>query len=199
MIQNILEIFTLITGVIYVILEIRQKNAMWVLGIITSLASMMVFFRQGLYASFGLNTYYLITAFIGLWQWRRDKGAIEGSSRIHLNTLTWKTAAISAAIFICGTIGLSVGMEYMSELGFKENPMSLLDASIAVLSAVATWWLVKAYLQQWWLWIVANGLSVALCASQEMWWMALLYILYMVAAIIGLLHWKRHGVVVSDK
>ena len=42
MIQNILEIFTLVTGVIYVILEIRQKNAMWVLGIITSLASMLV-------------------------------------------------------------------------------------------------------------------------------------------------------------
>lgn len=199
MIQNILEIFTLITGVIYVILEIRQKNAMWVLGIITSLASMMVFFRQGLYASFGLNTYYLITAFIGLWQWGRDKGAIEGSSRIHLNTLTWKTAAISAAIFICGTIGLSVGMEYMSELGFKENPMSLLDASIAVLSAVATWWLVKAYLQQWWLWIVANGLSVALCASQEMWWMTLLYILYMAAALIGLRHWRKHGVIISEK
>ena len=199
MIQNILEIFTLITGVIYVILEIRQKNAMWVLGIITSLASMLVFFSQGLYASFGLNAYYLITAFIGLWQWRKDKGAIEDSSKIHLNTLTWKTAALSAMIFICGTIGLSAGMEYMSELGFKENPMSLLDSSIAVLSAVATWWLVKAYLQQWWLWIAANGLSVALCAAQGMWWMALLYILYMVAAIIGLFHWKRHGVVVSDK
>lgn len=199
MIQNILEIFTLITGVIYVILEIRQKNAMWVLGIITSLASMLVFFSQGLYASFGLNAYYLITAFIGLWQWRKDKGAIEDSSKIHLNTLTWKTAALSAMIFICGTIGLSAGMEYMSELGFKENPMSLLDSSIAVLSAVATWWLVKAYLQQWWLWIAANVLSVALCAAQGMWWMALLYILYMVAAIIGLLHWKRYGVVVSDK
>ena len=198
MIQSILEIFTLITGVIYVILEIRQKNAMWVLGIITSLASMLVFFSQGLYASFGLNTYYLVTAFIGMWQWRKDKGTVEGSSRIHLNILTWKTAAFSAAIFICGTIGLSAGMEYMSELGFKENPMSLLDASVAVLSAVATWWLVKAYLQQWWLWIVANGLSVLLCALQGMWWMSILYILYMIAAVIGLCHWKKHGVVVSE-
>ena len=199
MIQSILEIFTLITGVIYVILEIRQKNAMWVLGIITSLASTLVFFSQGLYASFGLNTYYLITAFIGMWQWHKDKGAIEGSSKIHLNTLTWKTAAISAAIFICGTIALTAGMEHMSQLGFKENPMSLLDASIASLSAVATWWLVKAYLQQWWLWIVANGLSIALCASQGMWWMAILYALYMGAAVLGLRHWKRHGVIISDK
>ena len=71
--QSILEIFTLVTGALYVVLEIRQKNFMWVLGIMTSLASMAVYFREGLYASFGMNTYYLITAFIGLWQWRRDR------------------------------------------------------------------------------------------------------------------------------
>ncbi|MBR5104215.1 MAG: nicotinamide mononucleotide transporter [Bacteroidales bacterium] len=191
--KSILEIFTLITGVIYVILEIRQKNAMWVLGIITSLASMLVFYSQGLYASFGLNAYYLITAFIGLWQWRKDKGAIENTSKIHLNKLSWNVAGISAVIFIGGSIGLAAGMEYMSDLGFKENPMSLLDASVAVLSAVATWWLVKSYLQQWWLWIAANILSLALCAAQGMWWMAFLYILYATAAVIGLIHWKKNG------
>lgn len=197
--QSILEIFTLITGVVYVILEIRQKNAMWVLGIITSLASMLVFYSQGLYASFGLNAYYLITAFIGLWQWRKDKGTIEGASKIHLNRLSWKVTAISAIVFAAGTIGLAAGMDYMSRLGFKENPMSLLDASVAVLSAVATWWLVKSYLQQWWLWIAANTLSLILCAAQGMWWMAVLYILYVVAAVIGLRHWAKNGITVAPK
>lgn len=191
--HNILEIFTLITGFIYVILEIRQKNAMWVLGIITSLASMLVFYSQGLYASFGLNAYYLITAFIGLWQWRKDKRAIENTARIHLNRLSWKVVAVSAIIIIAGSVGVAAGMEYMSELGFKENPMSLLDASVAVLSAVATWWLVKSYLQQWWLWIAANILSMVLCATQGMWWMALLYIMYTAAAVIGLKHWEKNG------
>ena len=197
--HNILEIFTLITGVIYVILEIRQKNAMWVLGIITSLASMLVFYSQGLYASFGLNAYYLITAFIGLWQWRKDKGSIEDTSKIHLNRLSWKVVAVSTIVFAAGTVGLAAGMDYMSELGFKENPMSLLDASVAVLSAVATWWLVKSYLQQWWLWIAANTLSLILCVTQGMWWMALLYILYVVAAVIGLKHWGKNGITVAPK
>jgi nicotinamide riboside transporter PnuC len=58
---------------------------------------------------------------------------------------------------------------------------------------------IKAYLQQWWLWIIANGLSVALCASQGMWWMAILYILYVVAAVIGLKHWTKHGTTVAPK
>ena len=76
-----MELFTFITGVIYIVLEIRQKNLMWVVGIITSLAAMWVFFRQGLYASFGLNTYYLITAFAGLWQWGRDRKRLDAGNR----------------------------------------------------------------------------------------------------------------------
>lgn len=68
-----MQIFTLLTGVAYVILEIRQKNLMWAVGVVTGIAAMWVFFRQGLYASFGLNTYYLFVSFWGLWQWSRTK------------------------------------------------------------------------------------------------------------------------------
>ena len=43
------------------------------------------------------------------------------------------------------------------------------------------------------IWIVADTLSVTLCLTQGMWWMALLYIMYVIAAVIGLIHWKKHG------
>ena len=219
------QIFTLVTGVIYIVLEIRQKNIMWVVGIFTSLAAMWVFFRQGLYASFGLNTYYFITAFIGLWQWRRVKqtmasaipdpsstgsdpssvmsGEVGTSARstdaIVLNRLTIKTVLVSAAVTVIGVIALSRGMEYLHDTGLlAENPMSLLDSAVAVLSAVATWWLVKSYREQWWLWIVADTLSVLLCVLQDMWWMASLYVAYVAAAVYGLCYWKKRGVYISD-
>ena len=195
-----MQIFTLVTGVIYIILEIRQKNLMWVVGIATSLAAMWVFFRQGLYASFGLNTYYLITAFIGLWQWGKDrqklgtaktskksKAAKKSEPAIHLNRLPWKTVVISAIVLIAGTYGMAQLMELL------ENPMSYLDSAVTVMSVVATWWLVRAYIQQWWLWIVADALSTLLCASQGMWMMAVLYGAYSLSAIYGYIHWKRHG------
>lgn len=196
-----MELFTLITGLIYIVLEIRQRNAMWIVGILTSIAAMIVFFTKGLYASFGLNTYYLITSIIGLWQWRRDKQKIgnESETQIHLNRLTMKTIVSSAIIAVAGTIALSWGMDLLAGLGLKENPMSYLDASVAVLSAIATWWLVKAYIEQWWLWIVADTLSVILCAKGQMWGMTVLYIAYVVAAVIGLKHWKKHGIAVADK
>lgn len=189
-----MEIFTLVTGVIYIILEIRQKNFMWVVGILTSVAAMWVFFRQGLYASFALNAYYLVTSFIGLWQWGRAKMMLKQTDDapgqgddIHLNRLTLKTIAVSALAVVAGTFVLS---EVMAAL---ENPMSVMDASVAVLSAVATWWLVRSYLEQWWLWIIADALSTIMCATQGLWWMTALYAAYSLSAVYGYIHWKRNG------
>ncbi len=188
-----MEIFTLVTGVIYIILEIRQKNLMWVVGILTSVAAMWVFFRQGLYASFGLNTYYLVTSVVGLWQWRKDIDKVSADPDtpeegcIRLKRLSFKTLVLSALVVVAGTVALAYLMELL------ENPMSYLDSAVAILSAVATWWLVRCYVQQWWLWIAADAVSTVLCASQGLWWMAALYAAYSISAVIGYIHWKKHG------
>ena len=194
------EIFSVITGVIYIILEIRQKNFMWIVGILTSLAAMYVFFCQGLYASFGLNTYYLVTSFIGLWHWRRDKEILQAESddAVHLNRLTHSSVLVSIVMAILGILALTFGMSHLAKLGLQENPMSLLDATATMLSAVATWWLVKSYIQHWWLWIIADALSTALCLSLGMWWMAALYGAYTASAIIGYMHWRRNGVYIKS-
>ncbi len=193
--MDFFEIFTLVTGIAYIILEIRQKNLMWAVGILTSAAAMWVFFRQGLYASFGLNTYYLITSFIGLWQWRRDKNKLAEAAdnehgkkdEIHLNRLTRKTELISCAIVAIGIGGLAYLMKLLG------NPMSVMDSAVTVLSVIATWWLVKAYIEQWWLWILADTLSAILCATQGLWWMTALYAAYALSALYGYRHWKKNG------
>ena len=190
-----MEIFTLVTGIIYMILEIRHHRFMWVVGVLTSAAAMWVFFRQGLYASFGLNTYYLITAFIGLWHWTRDSRRIDVEKKddsdetIVLNRLSLRTVLMSLAFSAAGIFALAWVMELV------ENPMSYLDSAVTVLSIVATWWLVKSYIEQWWLWILADTLSTILCLTQGMWWMAVLYAAYTASAFIGLRYWRRHGTV----
>lgn len=192
--MDFFEIFTLVTGIAYIILEIRQKNLMWAVGVLTSVAAMWVFFRQGLYASFGLNTYYLVTSFIGLWQWRRDKGRLaekadetDGKDVIHLNRLKPITVGLLAFLLPVGTYLLGALMEYLG------NPMSYLDSLVTVLSIVATWWLVRAYIEQWWIWIIADTLSAVLCATQGLWWMTALYAAYAISALYGYRHWKKNG------
>ena len=98
---------------------------------------------------------------------------------------------MSALVTVAGTFALAWVMQML------ENPMSYLDAAVAVLSAVATWWLVRSYIEQWWLWILADAMSTILCATQGMWWMTALYAAYALSAIYGYVHWKKHGVYIN--
>lgn len=194
------QIFTLVTGVLYVVFEVRQKNIMWLVGIATSFASMWVFFREANYASFSLNTYYLITSFIGFWHWQRDKANFKATHTLAsedvvvLNRLTRKTIIISAVVALVGTFLLSWSMTKLYALGWlNENPFSLLDSGVTMLSAVATWWLVRSYKEQWWLWVVADSLTVVLCALQKLWWLSALYVVYVLASSYGLYYWHKYG------
>ena len=198
--MDIIQIYTLVTGILYIVLEIRQKNLMWAVGVLTSVGAMYVFFQKGAYASFGLNTYYLIMSFWGIYQWRKAKtraseiSSETGQEGLHLNRMGWKTAVTSAVIVLAGTWGLVELMDFLKEAGMQENPMSHLDASVTMLSAVATWWLARSYIQQWWLWIAADFMTALMCAGHQAWPMVILYGAYSLSAIYGYVYWKRHGI-----
>jgi len=196
--QNWLEIFSLVTGLIFLILEIRQKNAMWFVCIFSSSVASIVFLQERLYASMALNVYYVITAIWGLFTWIRDSRKLRTESvaeasnkdKIHLSKLTWKIVLIS---IVCFLILTPVIYKILIWLG---DSSSILDAIVLVMSIIATVWLVKSYPQQWLVWIVADILSTTLCLTQGMFWMATLYAFYTLSAVYGYIHWKKRGVYV---
>lgn len=184
-----IEIFAMVTGVAYVVLEILQKNAMWVVGILTGAACAYSFAIQRNWGMTGLNLYYIVMSVIGLVQWRRDGAKVEEGA-IHLGTLSRETALSSAVVFVVGSLVL-IGVFRL--LG---DGMSTLDATATVLSVIATWWLTRSYIQQWMLWVVADGLTATLCLSNGQYWMTALYVVYMASAVYGYYHWKKKGVAV---
>lgn len=195
---SLIEQFAFYTGILYVILEILQKNFMWVLGIMTGAACAYSFAVQHLYASMGLNIYYVVVSFWGLYQWRKDKNRLEASASaevkgatIHLERLSRKTALISLGVFIVGTALLIL---LLKAIGDSE---SVLDAVVTVMSAIATWWLAKSYPQQWLLFIVADVLSTILCFTSGLNWMAVLYMVYIASAVYGYHHWMKKGAYVQ--
>ena len=191
--QNLIqaiEIFALITGVAYVVLEILQKNAMWILGILTGAACAFSFGVQHVWASMGLNCYYVVISFIGLAQWRAD-GAKVSEGAIHLNPLTKKTVLWSAVLFVLGSLAM---IWLLRAIGDAEPR---LDGTATVLSIIGTWWLAQSYLQQWLIWIVADILTTTLCLVTGQYWMALLYLAYIGSAVYGYIHWKKKGIMVA--
>ena len=67
-----IELFAMVTGVLYVLLEILQKNAMWVVGIATGAACAYSFSIQHSWGMVGLNLYYVVMSVVGLIRWKKD-------------------------------------------------------------------------------------------------------------------------------
>ena len=185
-----IEIFALVTGIAYVVLEILQKNAMWVLGVLTSAACAFSFSVQQVWASMGLNVYYLVISVLGFIRWRRDSTQV-AEGEIHLRELPRRTVLWSSVAAVGGTIGLCFILKATGDSA------PALDAAATMLSVIATWWLTRSYLQQWLLFIVADILTTTLCVTTGQYWMALLYLAYIGSAIYGYFHWKKRGKVVN--
>jgi len=181
-----IEIFAAVTGVLYVVLEILQKNSMWVVGILTGAACAFSFGVQQVWASMGLNIYYMAISVLGLVQWKRASEAVE-EGEIHLAPLSRKAALWSAVLFVVLT---PVLMFILRKTG---DAAPQWDALASILSVIATWWLAQSYLEQWMLWIVADILSTILCMVTGQYAMALMYLAYTASAIYGYFHWKKHG------
>lgn len=71
-----MEIFGFITGILYLILEIKQNKYMWVVNLLSAIAYAVVFAQSSLYAAMALQIYYVLLSFYGFWQWQRDKKRI---------------------------------------------------------------------------------------------------------------------------
>ena len=181
-----IEIFAAVTGVLYVVLEILQKNSMWVVGILTGAACAFSFGVQQVWASMGLNIYYMVISVVGLVQWKKASEAVE-EGEIHLAPLSRKAALWSAVLFVLLT---PVLMFILRKTG---DAAPQWDALATILSVIATWWLAQSYLQQWLLWIVADILSTILCLVTGQYAMALMYLAYTASAVYGYFHWKKHG------
>ena len=181
-----IEVFAMVTGVVYLVLEILQKNSMWVVGILTSTACAFEFAITHVWASMGLNIYYVVMSVIGLLQWRKASEAV-GEGEIHLSRLPRTVALWSAALFVLGSLVL------MQVLRAAGDPAPRLDAVAVTLSVIATWWLAQSYLQQWLLWIVADIFTTTICLTTGQYWMAVLYTAYIASAVYGYFPWQGQG------
>ena len=154
--EQAIEYFGFITGLLYLYWEIRQNNLMWVVGILSAMAYIAVFAQSGLYAAMSFQVYYLVVSIYGLYVWHRDKkrGKVsenendEACDNLVYRVLDWKMVLASTFASLAIFFLLYIVLEK-----FTGDPMPAADAVITALSIVATYWLGRLYIHQWILWI----------------------------------------------
>lgn len=190
---KILELVALVAGLVYMVLQVLQKQYMWYFNLVTASASLAVTIMNRLWASAALNLYFIITSVIGIFTWRalarKDKKVSGGDTdRIRLVRLKMPIVLISAAVAIAG----GVGVYFL--LSATHDPSPVFDAATMILSVIAAWWLTRPYVEQWLVWLVADLIAVAMYASQGLWGMTALFSMYIISCVVGYAHWRKKGV-----
>jgi nicotinamide mononucleotide transporter len=75
--------------------------------------------------------------------------------------------------------------------GMTDSPVPGWDSFITSLSIVATWMLARKIYEHWFLWIVVNSVSAVLFFSRELYPTVILYVVYGVMSLAGLVEWKK--------
>lgn len=195
-----IELAASLFGLVYVVFEVLQKNFMWYLWVLTSITFGIVYYYSHIYAYMGLQIYYVAMGIYGIYSWRRAKAlakraaaqpgelGIEDADILVVRKMSREVAILSTLFSIIVFFILT----YI--LKCTEDPNPWLDSFCSVISMLATFWLSRQYLQNWYLWIVCNVASTILSLSVEQYYAALLYFVMIGMAIWGLWHWNKNGV-----
>ncbi len=187
-IADILEIVATLTFVAYLVLQIMHSKWMWYLYIPSCICAALNFFNSATWAFAALNVYYIVMGFVGIYNWKKDSAAAnEATSGIILNRLPRKTLLVSIAMVAAGIPALYFLLQALND------PNPFLDAITTALSIIGTWWLTKSYIQQWWIWIVADVFAIWMNVNLDNKWFVVQFVLCIISSFIGLWNWNRQG------
>lgn len=195
-----IELAASLFGLVYVVFEVLQKNFMWYLWVLTSITFGIVYYYSHIYAYMGLQIYYVAMGIYGIYSWRRAK-ALAKRAAAQPAELRSEDADIlvvrkmSREVAILSTLfSIIVFFILTYILKCTEDPNPWLDSFCSVISMLATFWLSRQYLQNWYLWILCNVASTILSLSVAQYYAALLYFIMIGMAVWGLWHWNKNGV-----
>jgi len=183
--DHYIEVFGALTGIIYVILEIRQSIWLWPLGLITSALYVWVFFTNKFYADMGLQSYYVLISIYG-WYWWLRGGKKYNTDSLPVTRISLKLAGILVFVFIL----LFAGIWYIL-LNYTDSPVPLGDAFTTALSIVATWMLARKIIEHWILWVIADLVSMGLYIYKGLYPTVILFAVYTLMAVIGYREWEK--------
>ena len=199
--EQLLEYFGVLTGLLYLLLEIRQHRAMWVVGFLTSLVYVFVFFFSKIYADMGLNIYYVAISIYGFWQWTRKKAINEEKTNQNApanEAILYRNMTFPLLTGIILAILAIYALLYYILHNFTDSPIPAGDAFTTAVGIVATWMLARRIIEHWIFWIIVNCVSVYLYYLRGLYPTMFLYICYGILAIVGYYTWKKKGINTND-
>lgn len=195
--MSYLEFFGTVLNIVCVWLTVRKSVWNWPIGIIAVSLFGALFYQIQLYSDFLEQVYYFGT---GIWGWiiwtklGRER-AREHNGATDVAHATFKEVVWIGAALIIGTSLLGIFMSEIHNIfpASFPSPASFpyLDAFTTVASFVAQILLIFRRIENWYLWILVDVIGAWLYNEKEVKFVAILYFIFLILAITGLLSWIK--------
>lgn len=177
------EILGFVTGAASVLLAVRESAWNWPVGIANNIFFLILFWKAKLYADAILQIVYIVISIFGWWNWVRG-GA--GHTQLPIS----KTAALSAIFLAVVTVAATALMAAVLHR-YTDSVVPFWDGLTTALSLTAQYMLSRKLLENWWVWMTADVIYIALYCYKSLYLTGVLYALFLAMCIVGYAGWRK--------
>lgn len=194
--MSYLEFYATLTGLVAVILSVRENALSWVLGLLNVVLAFVMFYQIQLYPDMFLQIFFFITNIIGFWQWKFPKEQEANlKNELKISQLSLQQFAIYSAVglvctYLFGTFAKNLS-QWLPELFSKPSAFPYMDSFTTVMSIFATFLLIRKKVEAWWVWLAIDIISTYMYFIKEVKLYALLYAIFCVIALFGAINWTK--------
>jgi nicotinamide mononucleotide transporter len=175
------EALAFITGALCVWLTVRQNIWNWPIGIVNNIFFVVLFLQARLFADTTLQIVYIVLGVIG-WYWWLHGGPAKSELAVTCTSVpTWLVLAV--LLVVC-TAGMTVILQRI------DDSAPFWDGLTTVMSLIAQYMLTRKLIENWYVWLSADVIYVALYAYKHLYLTSGLYVIFFVMCCAGLAQWR---------
>ena len=182
--QNWLEATGLVSGLLCVLLLIRQNIWNWPIGLFYSAVSIVVFYEARLYADLCLHVFYVTMNAYGWYYWGFAKRPAEVPV-LPVTRIPPRVAAALAVVVAIATAG--VGWSFAN---YTNAAVPYWDSATTTMSFAAMWMTARKQIENWIVWLIVDIVSTGIYLYKGLEMYALLYCVYIGMAFAGWWAWR---------
>ena len=182
----ILEGIVFVTGILSVWYAKKENILVYPTGLIATLITVYLFFRDGLLGDMMMNFYWSAMSIYGWWNWSRKK---DDKKVVKISRTTKKEKINGIGLFL---ISMFIKYTVYKVFGYEIEPSNYIDIFTSGLFFTAMWYMALKKLENWTLWIIANLITIPLYAYRGWGMLSLQYIIFTILAIQAYAVWKKN-------
>lgn len=176
------EALAVLLAMAYLLLAMKANVWCWAAAFASTAIYTVLFWKVSLLMESVLNIYYMAMALYGYWLWTQGGDKEQG-----IKVTTWSLKTHLKLIAATSVISLLVGHGMAT---YTQAAFPYLDAATTCFAVMTTYLVAKKVLENWLYWVVIDFVSIYLYLSKGLMLTSLLFVLYVVLAVVGYFLWR---------